>query len=94
MQSLDNPPALPSLSRPSSEPTAQPLAGLRARIPTGLAGAVFWLGLWFCVLFVGHWIHGGFGTFLGILQFFVGVALVAIMTWHPWACTWTGRCGS
>jgi hypothetical protein len=23
-----------------------------------------------------------------------GVALIAIMTWHPWTCTWTGRCGS
>jgi sigma-B regulation protein RsbU (phosphoserine phosphatase) len=39
---------------------------------------VFWLGLWFCALFVKAWIHGGFGTFLGVLQFFVGIALVCV----------------
>ena len=51
---------------------------LRERIPTGLAGAAVWLGLWFCVLFIRHLIPGGFGTFLGVLQFFVGIALISV----------------
>src|SRR5580698_8552462 len=67
--------AMPSPSNPAG---TQALKGLRGRLPTGLAGAVFWLGIWFCVLFLRHWIPGGFGTFLGILQFFVGTALVFV----------------
>jgi sigma-B regulation protein RsbU (phosphoserine phosphatase) len=47
-------------------------------LPTGLAGAVFWLGIWFCALFLGHWVSGGFGTFLTILQIFVGIALFCV----------------
>jgi sigma-B regulation protein RsbU (phosphoserine phosphatase) len=39
---------------------------------------VFWLGLWFCALFLRRWVPGGFGTFLGVLQFFVGIALVCV----------------
>jgi sigma-B regulation protein RsbU (phosphoserine phosphatase) len=50
----------------------------RRRIPTGLAGAASWLGVWFVVLFIRRWIPGGFGTFLGIMQFFVGLALLAV----------------
>jgi sigma-B regulation protein RsbU (phosphoserine phosphatase) len=66
------------MQSPSSPAAPQALSRLRARLPTGLAGAVFWLGLWFCALFVQLWIPGGFGTFLGILQFFVGIALVCV----------------
>jgi phosphoserine phosphatase RsbU/P len=58
---------------------------LRERLPTGLAGAAFWLGLWFCALFSRHLYSGGFGTFLGVLQFFVGIALVSVaipLTWQ------------
>ena len=57
----------------------------RERMPTGLAGAAAWLGLWFCALFVRRWIPGGFGTFLGVLQFFVGIALISVavpLTWQ------------
>jgi phosphoserine phosphatase RsbU/P len=57
---------------------ATPPTGLLSRLPTGLTGAVFWLGLWFCVLYVRLWIPGGFGTFLGVTQIFVGIALVAV----------------
>jgi sigma-B regulation protein RsbU (phosphoserine phosphatase) len=64
-----------SLSSPAGQ---QVPTGLRGRLPTGLAGAVFWLGLWFCALFVKGWVPGGFGTFLGVLQFFVGIALVCV----------------
>ena len=63
---------------PNSPASPQALTGLRGRLPTGLAGVVFWLGVWFCALFLGHWVHGGFGTFLSILQIFVGIALVCV----------------
>jgi sigma-B regulation protein RsbU (phosphoserine phosphatase) len=66
---------MPSPSSPARE---QAPTGLRGRLPTGLAGVVFWLGVWFCALFLGRWVHGGFGTFLFILQIFVGIALVCV----------------
>jgi sigma-B regulation protein RsbU (phosphoserine phosphatase) len=66
------------MQNPSSPAKPHAPSGLRGRLPTGLAGAVFWLGIWFCVLFLRHWIPGGFGTFLGVLQFFVGTALVFV----------------
>ncbi|MBB5344343.1 PP2C family protein-serine/threonine phosphatase [Tunturibacter empetritectus] len=64
---------------PNSPTGPRVLSLLRERLPTGLAGAAAWLGLWFCVLFVRRWIPGGFGTFLGVLQFFVGIALVSVV---------------
>ncbi|MBB5337886.1 PP2C family protein-serine/threonine phosphatase [Tunturiibacter gelidoferens] len=70
---------------PNSPTGPRFLTLLRERLPTGLAGAAAWLGLWFCVLFVRRWISGGFGTFLGVLQFFVGIALVCVaipLTWQ------------
>jgi sigma-B regulation protein RsbU (phosphoserine phosphatase) len=66
------------MQSPSSPDGQQVLTGLRGRLPTGLGGAVFWLGLWFCALFFRRWIPGGFGTFLGVLQLFVGIALVSV----------------
>jgi|GEM_PF-120295 len=66
------------MQSPSSPAGQQVPTGFRGRLPTGLAGAVFWLGLWFCALFLRRWIPGGFGTFLGVLQFFVGIALVSV----------------
>jgi sigma-B regulation protein RsbU (phosphoserine phosphatase) len=66
------------MQNPSSPATPQAPSGLRGRLPTGLPGAAFWLGVWFCALFLGRWVPGGFGTFLGILQFFVGIALIFV----------------
>src|SRR5271156_6819266 len=66
------------MQKPISPERSPELSWWRRRIPTGLAGAAFWLGVWFVVLFVRRWIPGGFGTFLGIMQFFVGLALVAV----------------
>lgn len=63
---------------PSSPAKPQAPTGIRGRLPTGLAGVVFWLGVWFCALFLGRWVPGGFGTFLSILQIFVGIALVFV----------------
>jgi phosphoserine phosphatase RsbU/P len=57
----------------------QARSGLWRRLPTGLAGAAFWLGAWFCILFLLRLIPGGFGTFFGFLQFFVGIALVCVV---------------
>jgi sigma-B regulation protein RsbU (phosphoserine phosphatase) len=67
-----------SPGNPDSPAGQHVLTALRERLPTGLAGAVFWLGLWFCALFLRMWIPGRFGAFLGVLQFFVGIALVSV----------------
>src|SRR5258708_2313840 len=70
---------------PNSPTRPRALSLLRERLPTGLAGAAAWLGLWFCVLFARVWIPGGFGTFLGVVQFFVGIALISVvipLTWQ------------
>jgi sigma-B regulation protein RsbU (phosphoserine phosphatase) len=56
----------------------QARSGLWARLPTGLPGAAFWLGVWFCLLFLAQRIPGAFGTFFGILQIFVGIAVVGV----------------
>jgi len=64
--------AVPGLASPQAR------SGLWGRLPTGLPGAAFWLGAWFCLLFLARQIPGGFGTFFGILQIFVGIALVSV----------------
>jgi len=69
MQNPSNPAVVP-------EPARAPRSW-QQRLPTGLAGAVFWLAVWFGALFVRTWFHGGFGSFLFILQIFVGIALVS-----------------
>ncbi len=51
---------------------------LKPGLPTGLAGAVFWLAIWFVCLFARYWFHGGFASFLFVLQFFVGIALFSV----------------
>ncbi|HEX3374739.1 MAG TPA: SpoIIE family protein phosphatase [Edaphobacter sp.] len=70
------------MESPNSQlpPPARPPAAPRlwSRLPTGLAGAAFWLGIWFCLLFFARQIPGGFGTFFSILQIFVGIALAAV----------------
>jgi sigma-B regulation protein RsbU (phosphoserine phosphatase) len=62
----------------------QSFSGLLSRLPTGLPGAVFWLAIWFCVLFLGRRIPGAFGSFLGIMQIFVGMALIAVALPFAW----------
>ena len=57
----------------------QARSGLWGRLPTGLAGAAFWLGVWFGLLFLARQLPGRFGTFFGILQIFVGIALVCVV---------------
>ncbi|MCU1251563.1 MAG: protein serine/threonine phosphatase, partial [Edaphobacter sp.] len=68
-----------SLNSQLSPPAApQAHSRLWGRLPTGLPGAAFWLGVWFCLLFLARRIPGGFGTFFGVLQLFVGIALAAV----------------
>jgi sigma-B regulation protein RsbU (phosphoserine phosphatase) len=74
MESPGSPVLSPAL--PPAQPQAR--SGLRGRLPTGLAGAAFWLAVWFGALFLARLIPGGFGTFFTILQFFVGIALICI----------------
>ncbi len=67
------------MQNPSSPAPPQTPSEVRWRLPTGLAGAALWLAIWFVAIFVfGRWIPGAFGTFLAVMQFFVGVALVAV----------------
>lgn len=51
---------------------------LRRRPPTGLAGAAFWLAVWFCVLWLLRLIPGALGSFSGMLQILAGIALAAV----------------
>jgi phosphoserine phosphatase RsbU/P len=74
---VDNP-DIPVLLQVQLPAPPQSRSGLWARLPTGLPGAAFWLGVWFCLLFLARQIPGGFGTFFGILQIFVGIALVGV----------------
>lgn len=54
------------------------MRGWAKKLPTGLAGAAFWLALWFCVLLVLRLLPGGWGTFFSVTEIFVGIALVAV----------------
>ncbi|MEO6816256.1 MAG: PP2C family protein-serine/threonine phosphatase [Edaphobacter sp.] len=54
------------------------LKGWAKKPPTGLAGAAFWLALWFCVLLLLRLLPGGWGTFFNVTEIFVGVALVSV----------------
>ncbi|GGG84127.1 PP2C family protein-serine/threonine phosphatase [Edaphobacter dinghuensis] len=46
--------------------------------PTGLAGAAFWLAIWFCALLLLRLLPGGWGTFFNVIEIFVGIALVSV----------------
>ncbi|HEX7158063.1 MAG TPA: HAMP domain-containing protein, partial [Edaphobacter sp.] len=48
------------------------------KIPTGLAGAAFWLAVWFGLLYALRLLPGGWGTFFTVIQFFTGIALAAV----------------
>lgn len=57
---------------------------IKTHVPTGLAGAAFWLALWFCLLVALSRVPGGWGTFFTVLEFFVGVALAAVAVPLVW----------
>jgi len=51
---------------------------LRHSPPRGLAGAVFWLAVWFCVFWLLRLIPGTIGTLSGVLQILAGIALAVL----------------
>jgi len=60
------------------------LSWLKTHMPTGLAGAAFWLALWFCALLALSHVLGALGTFFGMMEIFAGVALVAVAVPLAW----------
>lgn len=60
-------------------------SGLRLRrIPTGVAGAVFWLALWFGVLWLIRVVPHGASPLLGWMQIVVGLALIGFAVPLAW----------
>jgi sigma-B regulation protein RsbU (phosphoserine phosphatase) len=57
---------------------------IKTHLPTGLAGAAFWLALWFCLLLALRSVPGALGTFFTVMQIFVGIALVAVVLPLVW----------
>src|SRR3954453_14241178 len=57
---------------------------VRRRLPTGLGGAAFWLALLFCVLVFLRRIPGSLSGFFGVVQLFVGAALVILAVPLVW----------
>lgn len=58
----------------TSKEIPRPLSFLR-KVPRGLPGAVFWLAVWFCFLFLLRLIPGTAGAFFAVVQILVGIAL-------------------
>jgi sigma-B regulation protein RsbU (phosphoserine phosphatase) len=54
------------------------------RIPTGVAGAVFWLALWFGVLWLVRVVPHGSSPLLGWMQIVVGVVLIGLAVPLAW----------
>jgi sigma-B regulation protein RsbU (phosphoserine phosphatase) len=57
----------------------------RRRPPTGIAGAVFWLALWFGLLWLVRGVPGGGSVFFAWMQVLVGLSLIALavpLTWQ------------
>jgi phosphoserine phosphatase RsbU/P len=58
--------------------------GAWRRLPTGIAGAVFWLALWFGLLWLLRQVPGVGGTLLSWMQVLVGVALIGLAIPLAW----------
>jgi len=59
-------------------PESATLAAIRRRIPTGLAGGVFWLSAWLVLLWLARLASLPGRTFFGWMQVLVGTALAAL----------------
>ncbi len=57
---------------------AKGLERLKGWSPTGLAGAAFWLAVWFGLLFGLRMLPGALGTFFSVIQIFVGIAVAIV----------------
>jgi len=51
---------------------------LRHGPPHGLAGAVFWFAIWFCLFWLLRLVPGTVGTLSGVLQILSGIALIVL----------------
>ncbi len=51
---------------------------LQQRPPAGLAGAAFWLAVWFLLTWLLHLLPGAVGIFFRVLQVLIGIALVCV----------------
>jgi sigma-B regulation protein RsbU (phosphoserine phosphatase) len=71
-------------SEAESGGTAQRRAWWHGRLPTGIAGATFWLALWFGLLWMVRQVPGGGGTLLGWMQVLVGLALIGLAVPLAW----------
>jgi sigma-B regulation protein RsbU (phosphoserine phosphatase) len=56
----------------------------KRRPPTGVAGAVFWLALWFGLLWLVRQVPSADGALLGWMQILVGLALIGLATPLAW----------
>jgi sigma-B regulation protein RsbU (phosphoserine phosphatase) len=56
----------------------------RRRPPTGIAGAVFWLALWFGLLWLLRGVPGGGNAFFAWMQVLVGISLIALAVPLAW----------
>jgi sigma-B regulation protein RsbU (phosphoserine phosphatase) len=65
------------------EPGGNPVWWLR-RPPTGIAGAVFWLALWFGLLWLLRQVYATGGPLLGWMQLLVGLALIGLAIPLAW----------
>jgi sigma-B regulation protein RsbU (phosphoserine phosphatase) len=61
-----------------------PRRGWRRRPPTGIAGAVFWLALWFGLLWLLDHVPPFHGVLLRLMQVLVGAALIALAVPLGW----------
>src|ERR1700678_1607591 len=72
------------MQNPSNPAPSQSLSRLLKRLPTGLPLAAFWLAVCFCFLFLGRRLPGAIGTFLAVMQVFVGLALICVALPLAW----------
>jgi sigma-B regulation protein RsbU (phosphoserine phosphatase) len=60
------------------QPAEFSIQRLLKRSPSGLAGAAFWLAVWFGLLFLLRMLPGALGIFFNVIQVFVGLALAVV----------------
>ena len=65
------------------DPAAHPSHRRRRRMPTGVAGAVFWLALAFALLWLLRLAHGG-SHLLALMQLLAGLALIVLAVPLAW----------
>jgi len=57
---------------------------LRTHLPTGLAGATFWVAIWFLWLLLARWLFHIHGVYFTLLQVVAGVLLISVALALVW----------